>query len=78
MLEAEAWAVTAGGTAGVAKAGEVAHTAVRRETQRPGDRQEADHGHGATQHLGGRGRAGGKTASKKGRGGIKTHKRCFF
>lgn len=29
---------------------------------------DTDHGHGATQHLGGRGRAGGKTASKKGGG----------
>lgn len=46
-----------------------------------GERQEADHGHGhgATQHLGGRGRAGGKTASKKGWGeGTKAHNRCFF
>lgn len=29
---------------------------------------EADHRQGVTQHLGGRGRAGGKTASKKGGG----------
>lgn len=87
-MEAEAWAVTAGGTAGVAKAGEVARTAVRRETRRleSGRKQTTDTDTERHSTLVGGAGQEGKQPPKKGGGraqkpttdvssdrGVKTH-----